>query len=295
MRAMLPLIGLALALAQMPASAADKAPISLAKASKWEINYDEDSCHLFARFGSGDSAALLALTRTSPSDWLEMSVFGEMLKFDGIAMPVEVAFGNQATPFKRTGVAITTGTNKLPGVIVEGLRLDGWDFPAKPKGPVVVPVLAPQTEAEVTSITLKRPGGKRYRLETGSLAAPMAAMRACTDDLLVHWGYDPKVEAGLTRQAVPIGNMGSWIRSEDFPEKALTRGHNGYVRFRLDVGPDGTVTGCRVLFRTNPDDFADHSCKLLMQRARMTPALDAAGKPVKSYYMSRIKWQAGDW
>lgn len=278
-----------------PVQAAPKPPTSLPKVGKWEINYDEDSCHLFARFGTGDDQIVLALTRMSPTDWLEMTLFGKPLKFGEIAMPVEVSFGSQAVPFKRSGVAISTGADKTPGVIVEGLRVDGWQFPEKPKGPVEIPKLSPETETAVTSITIKRPGGKAFRLETGPMGPPMAAMRACTDDLLVHWGYDPKVEAGLTRRAAPITNPGTWLRSEDFPDKSLYRGHNGYVRFRLDVAPDGKVAGCRVLFRTNPDDFADLSCKLLLQRARMTPALDAAGKPVKSFYMSRIKWVAGEW
>ena len=69
----------------------------------------------------------------------------------------------------------------------------------------------------------------------------------------------------------------------------------GIVRFRLDVDPTGAPAGCRVLYRTNPDDFADLSCRLLMKRARFNPALDAAGKPVKSYYINNIRWVMGDW
>ncbi len=70
---------------------------------------------------------------------------------------------------------------------------------------------------------------------------------------------------------------------------------NGYVRFRLDVDETGNVAGCRVLYRTNPDEFADLSCKLISKRAKFAPALDAKGKPVKSYYISQIRWQSGEW
>lgn len=295
MRVISAIIILALGAASLPAGAASKLPIALVKTTKWEINYDTDSCHLMARFGDGTESALLKLTRTSPSDYLQMTVIGKMLNFRGIAMPIEVAFGGQAVPYTRDGVAVKAGVEEVPGVIIEGLRVDGWQYPQKAKEPVAIPVITPATEGAVTSITFRKKGGKAYRLETGSMAAPLAAMRTCTDDLLAHWGFDPKVQAKLTRPASPANNPGTWLRDGDFPSKALNRGHNGYVGFRLIVEADGTVSGCRVLFRTNPDEFADLSCRLLMERARMLPALDADGKPVRSYYVSRIKWVSGDW
>lgn len=287
---------LALLANHVPASAANKAPVSLPAASKWEMNYDEDSCHLFRLFGSGEQSALLALTREEPSDWLQMTVVSKQVKYNGIAVPVEVALGDQALPYKLNGVALTSTEkdgSKRPVIKVEGLRLDGWQWSRDKAAMVNPPATTPQAEAAVTALTIKVPGKQPIRLETGSLGEPMKAMRACTDDLLEHWGYDPKVHAALSKRAAPIANPGRWLRSEDFPYAALTQGHNGIVRFRLDVAPDGAVIGCRVLYRTNPDNFADLSCKLVRQRARMTPALDAAGKPVKDYYINTIRWVAG--
>ena len=63
----------------------------------------------------------------------------------------------------------------------------------------------------------------------------------------------------------------------------------------IQLSSYGKVSACRILYRTNPDEFADLSCKLLMQRAKMAPALDAQGKPVRSFYISQIRWQAGEW
>ena len=62
------------------------------------------------------------------------------------------------------------------------------------------------------------------------------------------------------------------------------------VRFRLDVDPSGKPSGCRVLYRTNPDEFADLSCQLLLKRARFAPALDIANKPVKTFYINEVRW-----
>lgn len=298
MRVFTSAIMLSLLAAQVPAAAANKAPLSLPATSKWEMNYDEDSCHLFRLFGSGEQSTLLALTREGPSDWLQMTVVSKQVKYNGISVPVEVALSGQAEPYRLAGVALTSTEkdgSKRPVIKVDGLRLDGWRWPRDNAAMVSPPATTPQAEAAVTALTIKVPGKQPIRLETGSLGEPMKAMRACTDDLLEHWGYDPKVHATMSKRTAPIGNMSRWLRSEDYPNAALMEGHNGMVRFRLDVGPDGAVTGCRVLYRTNPDDFADLSCKLLLQRALMTPALDAAGAPVKDYFVSQIRWVAGSW
>jgi TonB family protein len=296
----LALIPLTLALIAQPALAADKPPISLAKTSKWEMQYNEDSCSLIAQFGAGDTGVLLVLTRTSPNDWFELKLYGKMLRHGAIALPIDVAFGEQPL-VKYMGMhATTTATNKSKSdethtAIVPGLRIDGWKYPTKPTAELSVPTITAPQEQSVKSISFKMPGAKVYRLQTESLGPPFAAMRACTDDLLRHWGYDPAVQTALSRPTIPTENPGRWLRSSDFPTKPLSQGMNGYVRFRLDVDETGKVAGCRILYRTNPDEFADLSCQLISKRAKFTPALDAKGAPVKSFYINQIRWQSGEW
>lgn len=282
----------ALLVTAVPVLAKDQPVISLARTTKWEMNYDVDSCHLLARFGSGDQNVVLNITREEPGDGFDLQLYGKSLRYDGIAMPVELTFGADGTAFKRTGVALTmSGPDKIPVLRISGVRVDGWAYEKQ----AVPPVVTAARETAVTQITFRPPGSKRYRLETGSMGAPLAAMRQCTTDLITAWGYDPAVQAQLTRRPVPTRNPGAWLHSGDFPPKSLAQGHNGLIRFRLDVDATGQPVGCRVLYRTNPDEFADLSCKLLLKRAQFTPALDAQGKPVKSFYINSIRWVAGDW
>lgn len=273
----------------IPVKAAE--PISLAKVTKWEIKYTPDSCQLLAAFGSGDDRVIFALSREEPGDAFDLQLYGKPLKYEGIAMPVELTFGPAGQPIKRGGVSLTANDkDKLPLVRLAGVRIDGWD---DWKHPELRPAIAPAHETSVTWIGFKPARGKSYRLETGSLGAPLAAMRICTADLIKTWGYDPAVEDALTRNPMPLNSPATWLHSYDFPNQALLQGHNGLVRFRLDVDATGQPTGCRVLYRTNPDEFADLSCQLLIKRARFRAALDAAGKPVKSFYINNIRWVAG--
>lgn len=273
-----------------PAIAA-KVPLSLAHTTKWEMNYGEDVCTLASRFGEGKDSVLLVLNRFDPGDGFEMKLYSEGLRHEGLFIPIEVAFGEQ--PLQRYDGMSATATDaaKTPTVIIGGMRLDGWRRPGKTFDPAIAALqITLQQEAAINSLTFSAQGRKPVQLRTGSMAPVMEAMRNCTDDLLRHWGFDPAVQATLKRPAQPLSNPGTWLHSGDYPYGSLINGENGLVRFRLDVESDGSVSACRILYRTNPDSFADLSCKLLQQRARFGPALDAQGKPVKSYFLSQVRW-----
>lgn len=282
---------LLLTAATLPGSsfAKDKPPISLTKASMWEINYDADSCHLLSAFGSGDQQTVLNLTRYEPGDPFEMTLIGKTVASVEPKPMIDLQFG-AAEPAQRLTATAGTIADKRHMVIITYARFDGakWQGFDQPMPP---PVGAAQ-ETAITSITFKLEGAKSYRLETGSLGAPMAAVRTCTDSLLKSWGYDPIVQAHLSKPATPTKAPQTWLRSSDYPHDALWSGHNGIVQFRLDIDAAGNVNGCHVLHRTNPDDFADLTCKLIAGRAHFSPALDTSGKPVKSFFVSSVIWSA---
>ena len=291
MRTIAAAVCLATALSGVPARAADTPPISLPKLSKWQMNYGDDTCQLAAKFGSAADSVIMEIRRDQPGDHFDLHLYGQRLKFKELTVPVELTFGMGGTPQWRDGTSLTLdGPPILPLVRVTNLRVDG--LVGLKNAASALPPLTPAIETQITAITFKLRMGKPYRLETGSMSAPLAAMRACTDDLIKGWGYDPTVRSGLTHLPEPANNPSYWVTSLDFPGKSSQAGHNGLVRFRLDVDPAGRPTGCRILYRTNPDEFADLSCKLLLERARFKPALNAQAKPVKWFYINTIQWMS---
>jgi TonB family protein len=108
------------------------------------------------------------------------------------------------------------------------------------------------------------------------------------------WGYDPAVQAALSRPVTRSNAPTDWLKDSDYPDEATRRGYNGLVQIRLDVDSSGKVTGCHVLNRTNPDVFADLTCRAVTKRAKLQPALDAAGQPVRSFEVYSIVWVMED-
>ncbi len=278
-------IAIALVATLLPASAGAKEPTVLAQSAKWQISYDDDACNLYTIFGEGDQSILIRFTRYEPGDRFGLTLIGKRLRTFEPKVRFNVDFGIQPAVGWIEGATGTVG--KTP-MIMAKMRLV-----APPQDPDATPApITPEQEATSHGITLAIPGINRLFLDYKSLAAPMAAMRACTTDLVRHWGFDPEVEAHLSRRATPTNAPGSWLSSDDFPSAAAFMGHNGLVQIRLDVSEAGAVTKCSVLERTNPDDFADITCKQILKRARFTPALDSSGHPVASYFMSSVHWMS---
>jgi TonB family protein len=277
--------------AAVPAAALAQAgaPETLTRTGSWVVNYDRDACHLLAQFGTGPDMLIMRLTRYRPGDPFDFSLYGRKLADSDPRSRATLDFGLGGAPAEMEAMNGKAGTTPL--MLFGATRLDG--LYRKEQGEHAAPV-SPQQEAAVTGVTVKIGGKKPFRLQFGSLGQPMAQLRACQDDLVKSWGYDPAVQASLSRRVQATNGAGSWLRSSDYPPGAVAMGQNGMVQFRLDVDADGKITGCHVLARTSPDVFADTTCRSVARRAKLKPALDAAGNPVRSFYIQYVRWQVAE-
>lgn len=263
------------------ATAQEGAPEALPFTRKWEARYDRDSCGLSAQFGEGDSAVVASFTRYQPGDQFDLTLIGKRLRFVKPAIEADIDFGIKIDS-KREVMVGTKGAT--PAVFFSSIRIDG----VKSKGPPAsLPEVTRAMEKGVAGVTVSLDGGKPFRLVLAKgLGNPMVALRVCTDDLVQSWGYDPAVQTALSRRVTPANPPGSWITNDDYPITAIRNGANGLIQFRLDVDPEGKIAACHILARTSPDEFADLTCRLITKRARFEPALDAGGKPVRSYFVN---------
>lgn len=275
-------------------------PIPLAHVGPWEVNYDDDSCHLIGTFGSGDDRIIVRFTRFEPGDWFALALIGKPMRTSSASSRVKLDFGPQVDPQEHDSFNGTMGTS--PAAILLGQTLIGRPKPAKAatvadgsaaRAALQATNITPEQEALVRDLTILTGNRKSYRLALGSMAAPMRTLRGCTTDLVKHWGLDPTEQASLARRPTPIGNPGTWASSNDYPTDMLRQGGNGLVQFRLDISETGSIAGCHIQARTNPDAFADLSCKMISKRGRFNPALDRNGKPIKSYFVSTVRWKMG--
>jgi TonB family protein len=276
---------LGLAMAAHPAPAPDQPPEVLKRVGNWIVNYDNDACHLAAQFGEGKQMVVLRMTRYEPSEHVTLGLYGSRMGTDRLRTHGTLDFGLFPKPLPVETINGTAGKNKAAWISVVHL-----DRPREP-GHEDLPELTPEREASVTGLTVDFEFRKPFRLEFTGFGKAMAQLRTCQTDLVKNWGYDPDVQASLSRRATGKRSPAEWLSASDYPQMAVAMGHNGFVQFRLDVDETGKIAGCHVLDRTNPDDFADLTCKLVARRAKLEPALDASGKPVRSFIVQRVTWR----
>lgn len=292
-----------------PSSAFAREPeiVSLAPAGKWISDWDNERCQLSRAFGSGDNQIVVYFARYEPGDWLELRAFGQPLRHAATVSEYLVDFGPE--PNIRYVRAMNAMAVKTPVAFFGNLTLAD---PSPGAGPETArTAMAPAAEAVIATLTLGYIGDvdgtgpprkldkvpwrkptRLYRLELGSMGPPMKAVRDCTDALIRSWGYDPAVGSRLSAYPAAVDTSQLWLTAYDYPDDELNKGGQGIVRYRLDVDAAGAVTGCHVQSRTT-GNFPERTCDLLKKRARLTPARDETGAPVRWYFVGTVSYVMG--
>jgi hypothetical protein len=144
--------------------------------------------------------------------------------------------------------------------------------------------------SKVTSIAFTYGFIDDPEFEIGPMAAPLKAMNACVDDLVRSWGVDPLLMRNPKRMIEPMGSPRSWLSIEDYPDEMWHAHKGGVVPVRLLIDETGTVTNC-IPNVEQPGPFEEAVCRGIKKRARFRPALDADGKPMKSYWQQGVIFQ----
>lgn len=287
-------------LVPMTTGAAAKEPLRLKPSSKWNVHYAADSCRMVRSFGEGDQKVTLLADRFEPGDSLRLSFVGKPVNTRHNEGTIELRFG-PTEEVQKILFYPALFVDKSPALMLrEDARLaprteaEYAAYEAALKGGdygFQWSKITPEQEAAVTFIEVKRSVREPFILETGSLGPPFEAMRKCTDELLNHWGIDVAKHATLSRPVTPTGNPAKWMKSSDYPPAMLAAGRRAIVQFRLNVDAGGVPTACHIQQSTRPKEFDDAVCKAIMRNAKFTPALDADGNPIVSYWLNTVIFQ----
>lgn len=301
------------ALAAMPILVAAKEPVKLAPTSKWVVEYADDSCRLLRTFGAGDQSGTLILERIAPGDSMTMLVVGAPFQASSFARDFEAVWLPDAKAKSFRGVSAKTEDGRQPAILwsaasfqetvdmkvptpkmraamnatLAGERPPKIDLHAR-----MVSQLDSRTNAtRATALEIRRRGSKSIVLDTGSMGTPNKMMDDCARNQLRNWGIDPEVDEKIVQR--PWGNLLQTITSADYPRESLWKGRESVLAVRLLVDAKGTITKCTALTPVADDAFPKAVCAALMARGKLNPAELADGTPVASYYLQRVRFQAG--
>lgn len=277
--------------------AAKAPPVPLQPSQPWVMNYADDSCHLARTFGSGEDTVTIEFRQFAPSRVFEFLIAGRALTGSRMK-PLVTEFGPDGKPREHPsslqgklsdGRVVYEASVRLPDDDYEdsdtGQSGHNWNADFESLAPLKV---NHDAEARITQLRIGGPLAKDRLLQLGPMDKPMDAMRACLDELLTHWGIDAAAHHSLISRAAPTSDPSRWLTPNDYPSALLKKSKSGVVHFRLMVDRQGKPTKCVV--QTGGSEFDKLTCDLLMRRAKFTPALDAQGKPIASYYSNSVRW-----
>ena len=286
MLAILAAIGVA---GQSHSVAAADDPIVLPATSPWHLSYDKQGCALVRKFGEGDQAVVVRFSKYRPGTSIDAILVGTMLEPEGYSfeagfMPGDEPYEHEHAMYGKgeTGTSWQFSTGLIPHREFEDL------IEADPVDQELLARREKERAAQVTKFAVTDGVEQPVTLELGSMVEPMAAMDVCLDDLLESWGFDPAVQRNLRLGPEPTNKPERWIRSSDYPREALRKGISGRVRFRIDISASGDVTACTIQSATSDPAFEQTTCEQVMKRARYSPALDASGNAVASYWAETV-------
>ena len=293
MKFVTPLFVLAsLQLAAAPLSAAE--PVVLQPASNWNLDYSEESCRLGRKFGEGENQVVLVLTKYAPGLGMEIIASGKAL-YEKRARSLHYSFGegNEVEVEQPLFGDLDNGERiwQLSGNIVPPGTMEALE---KAEADTIAYQAAEKdAAAEADSFTLKVGSSKTVKLETGRLSAGFKAMDDCLASLVKSWGYDPETIATIVDGPEPVGRVTQWFNYYDYPSEALRKDLSGAVRFRLDIDETGQITDCTIQSSYSDPAFPETVCKEFTRKGRFTPARNAAGEPVASYWANTVLFVTG--
>lgn len=277
-----------------PAMAADQP--ALAPSGPWNLIYAADSCALRRTFGAGEDRAYLEFRRFQPGLGLQTVIASSRMK-PLEPVTIRYRFGGD-TDWREVEQAVAVSVDRgFEGVLFDSslLSLPEYEELEDPLEKAAylrendLPTLEREAAARADTITLRRPFRKELSLQLGPLHAPIAALNTCIDELMTHWDIDVEAHKTLTRPATPLNlsEVGSII---DYPPKMVWQSMPGVVNIRLAIDETGRITGCHIQMPLSDPAFEETSCVGIQHALDFDPALDKDGKPIASYWVSKVKF-----
>lgn len=299
-------------LATAPMLVAAAEPVRLQPASKWVLDYGENSCRLLRTFGDPATPTLLLFERLSPSSALSMVVIGKALDTPpGKDLATARFLGVEGLAFKE-GQTATSASGKDPAVLwssvgftpmLEGdkltpemkLQMEALTRGKRPERLDLAKRASFRAEAlgnaaKVNQVEIVARRKKPLVLETGSLGKAITMLDECSRHQLKGWGIDPDVEDKIVRPAWAPKPY-TWFSSDDYPIDSIRKGERSVVEARLLIDAEGKVNACTALSHVDAPAFQKVVCDTLKRRGKYQPAELADGTKVPSYTTYKVRFE----
>lgn len=268
---------------------------------QWVADFGEDYCRLSRPFTEGSDTITIALERIQPVNSVRLIMVGNGLKMyrgsTELGYTLSPSGGERKGPFWKS----ITGDNQDYLNLGEMLIAQPIAFGPPGSGAGAPPPPPPATDQPFAFPPYDRAAEQEFasginaidftsglidpvRFEIGGLKAPIGVLQQCADDLLKVWGLDPVKHQTMTRPAQPSGEASKWLPTGTIGFGDFAKLGGSANQFRVMVSADGKPSACAVHWPSLDKKTNDAVCKAIMDKGTFSPALDAQGQAMDSYW-----------
>ncbi|QZD90751.1 energy transducer TonB [Qipengyuania aurantiaca] len=286
-----------------PQSAAandDPTLIVLQPSSPWNLDMGEHKCRIARLFGEGENQTIFLIDQWDPSTTAQWTLAGPALEKYRNGRATEYEFGNGGdagefellgSSFGEFGNAVQSSSGFVTGDPLGDEEDQERDYLVNPLG---LPALDAKGAVGIEWLTVSQRGRTPVRLRLGSLEGPLAALNVCMENLVEFWGFDLEEQRRIASPP-EVSNMPQVTRevAEHYPNSALRRGAQADFHIRMTIDTQGQIENCVLLSQTVADKFelGGHPCTSFERYARIEPARDKTGQPIRAYLTNRIVYR----
>jgi len=264
---------------------AQEAPRIFQPTGPWTADFGDDYCRLLRTFSDGRDTVSISFEKIDTGPTMRLLVLGDAVAVFSSSSEIGIGFLPSGEELRRP-YAWSTVADGQQLLIFSNMSL------ATP-GQAGDQATGDATQAEqdaaelvgaaaVTAIGFGSGLTGPVRIETGSLRNAVEVLQSCGYDLLSSWGLDGDKHRTLSRRAMPPPEPILADGTIPFGEYPALAGNSNMVRVMVDAS--GAPTACAIHFATLSEGVNTRLCSQVMANAGFTPALDAEGQPIASYW-----------
>lgn len=268
-----------------PALSQDKTMV-FKPAGQWTADFGDDYCRLMRSFTDGKDTVSLALERVEPGRAMRLVLVSNAIRtFRGAD---EIGWNFLPTQGERKNRYIRSATSDGQQYLNLGPITFEAVAPPAPGSPPAPPKPYDRDEEKalgkaITGFRFEKGLIDPVEIQTGRLEAPIDVLQACSEDLIKSWGLD--IERHKRHVPALADGFGSgWLPQGTVPFSEIGKLGGGSNMVRLMVDAEGKATSCHIHWPTLEKSLNDKICALLMKTAHFTPAKDANGQAMASYW-----------
>lgn len=274
------------------ATPADAAKWNYVANGKWQVDYGEDQCRAAREFVDGHRSVVLIFSRPESRDEMNLQLVGDIPRISAQNRDMRVTFLPNGGTTKEMYYVGKTDGGRQSLMFGTGVGLYNFDDGSADKFITIGGRLRskPEFHDAITAMDIHIEGIGVLNFATGPMGSVLKVLEDCTDNLAQHWGFDISTERSLTKRPDALNDLTRWLIADDYPVRQRNDGGVAIVDFRLNVEADGHVSDCFIVGYAGEEDFARVVCDRIKERAKLSPALDKDGNPVRSFFINRVKF-----